>query len=181
MKIRTVGVLSLGFFLILAAAVTTLNTGCGSSSPSSPAATATPSGFALSGSVTYQGSGSGKIYVITATTGTVPIAISAGITNGGTYTMSGNTQNTELFLIYDNTGNGVALSSHSGGVSATQGNGASLSGSGDVACVVGYTGSCPNTGGQSGTVYTAATTANLVFGGTTNSYTAGQSGTNCTQ
>jgi hypothetical protein len=41
MKIRAIGILSLGLCLILLTLLTTLNTGCGNSSPSSPAATAT--------------------------------------------------------------------------------------------------------------------------------------------
>jgi hypothetical protein len=177
MKLRTVGILSASLFSILLTTITTFNTGCGNT-PASPAATATPtpSGFTLSGTVNYQGSGSNKIYVITAVGSAVPVNISSPITNGGTYSMSGNSQATELFVIYDNTGNGLQLSTHSGGTNVVQGNGASLSGSGDVACVVGYTGSCPNTGGLNGTFYSSSATVNLVFGGTT-----GQSGTSCTQ
>jgi len=160
------------FFLIAVLGLTALlATACGNSS--SP----TSSGFILSGTVTYQGSGSNHVYVLPAINNGVPVTISSALSSGGTYSFSGLSQATELFVAYDNAGTGLKLS----GGNLVQGNGSSIGGTGDVTCVVGYTGSCPNTSAQAGTFYTAATTVPIIFGGSTNGYAVGQSGTNCTQ
>ena len=139
-----------------------------SASPTSIAA------FDLTGTATYQGTGSGKVYVFLVTQGNNgTIIMSNPINNGNTFLFSGNVLNSELYAAYDNSGNGFK----SGGSTLEQDNGNSLSGSGDVVCLVGYTGACPNVNTQSaqGSFYSGTTGINIVFGGT-----ASQSGTNCT-
>ena len=129
--------------------------------------------FNLTGTVTYQGTGSGHVYVflVNQTNGTVTMGSS--LNSGNSYSFNGNVVNSELYAAYDNSGNGFKLS----GNTLEQGNGNSLSGSGDVVCLVGYTGACPNvnTTSAQGSFYSANTGINIVFGGTVT-----QSGTNCT-
>jgi len=142
--------------------------GCGAS-PTASSLVA----FNLTGTVTYQGTGSGHVYVflVNQTNGTVTMGSS--LNSGNSYSFNGNVVNSELYAAYDNSGNGFKLS----GNTLQQGNGSSLSGSGDVVCLVGYTGGCPNvnTSSAQGSFYSAATGINIVFGGTVT-----QSGTNCT-
>jgi hypothetical protein len=133
--------------------------------------------FNLTGTVTYQGTGSGHVYVflVNQTNGTVTMG--SQLNSGNSYSFTGNVVNSELYAAYDNSGNGFKLvGSSSGGSTLEQGNGNGLTGSGDVVCLVGYTGACPNVNSQSaqGSFYSATTGINIVFGGTVS-----QSGTNC--
>jgi hypothetical protein len=141
--------------------------GCGSTSPTALVA------FNLTGTVTYQGTGSGHVYVflVNQTNGTVTMGSS--LSSGNTYSFTNISVNSELYAAYDNSGNGFKLS----GNTLQQGNGNSLSGSGDVVCLIGYNGACPNvnTSSAQGSLYSTTTGLNIVFGGT-----VAQSGTNCT-
>jgi hypothetical protein len=141
--------------------------GC-SASPTSSSIVA----FNLTGTVTYQGTGSGHVYVflVNQTNGTVTMGSS--LNSGNSYSFNANVVNSEMYAAYDNSGNGFKLS----GNTLEQGNGNSLSGSGDVVCLVGYTGACPNvnTTSAQGSFYSTTTGINIVFGGTVT-----QSGTNC--
>ena len=138
-----------------------------------PTSTSLLAAFNLTGTVTYQGTGSGHVYVflVNQTNGTVTMGSS--LSSGSTYTFTGITVNSELYAAYDNSGNGFKLS----GNTLEQGNGNSLSGSGDVVCLVGYTGACPNvnTTSAQGSLYSSTNGINIVFGGA-----VAQSGTNCT-
>jgi hypothetical protein len=136
------------------------------------------SSFNLTGTVTYQGGGSGKVYVFLQNqTTNGPVSMSAALNSGSTYSFLGINVFSELFAAYDNTGNGFKIVSN-GPTSTTlvQGNGASLAGSGDVVCLVGYIGGCPNANTQAaqGTYFSTTTGLNIVFGGALN-----QSGTSC--
>jgi hypothetical protein len=130
--------------------------------------------FNLTGTATYQGTGTGHVYVFRVAQGTGTATISPSLTNGTAYSFTGITVNSEVYAAYDNSGNGFKLS----GNTLQQGNGSSLSGSGDVICLVGYTGGCPNvnTSSAQGTYYSTTSGVNIIFGGT-----IAQSGTNCTQ
>jgi hypothetical protein len=93
--------------------------------------------------VTYQGAGSNHIYILTITPkgSSSSGSITAAINNGGTYSISGITSPIGLAAVYDNTGNGLKiLGTGSGGTTVQPGNGSSVNGSGDVACLVGYYG-----------------------------------------
>jgi hypothetical protein len=179
MKLRTVGLFSLGFFLLLLITLAAFTTACSNNSPSSSAtATPTPNGavaaYNLSGSVTYQGSPStNHIYVIIANqAASGPISIIQLSANGGSYSFTGLTAAVELIAGYDAANAGLTIT----GTNLTESNGSSTNGSGDVVCLNGYTSACPNTKGFLGTLFSTTSTVNIVFGGTT-----GQSGTNCTQ
>jgi hypothetical protein len=127
--------------------------------------------YTLSGTVNYQGAGTNPLYMVLQSGG-YAVSVIGPITNGGSYTISNLTEASQLYAGYDNTGNGLEIS----GSNVLQGNGGSLTGSGDIVVLVGYTGSCPNTSGQTGTTYNSTSTVNIVFGGST-----GQSGTSCTK
>lgn len=127
--------------------------------------------YTLTGTLTYQGAGSNNLFMVLQE-GQNPVSVIGPITNGGTYTLPSLTEASQLYAGYDNTGNGIEIV----GTNVLQGNGASLTGSGDVIVLDGYTGGCPNTGGQSGTSYSTTGTVNITWGGTT-----GQSGTSCTK
>lgn len=147
---------------------------CGMSCSSNPTSV---SAFNLTGTVTYQGGGSGYVYVFLLNqSSSGPVSMSGALNSGSTYTFLGINAYTELLAAYDNTGNGFKIVAGPTTTTLTQGNGGSLAGSGDVICLVGYTGACPNanTSAAQGTFYSTATGVNIVFGGTLN-----QSGTNC--
>jgi hypothetical protein len=156
----------------------------GSSSPTSSAtATPTPSGtqtvvpsFNLTGTVTYTGTiASGhKLYIVYGPVGGNVTAVTSPISSGGTYSITGLTTATNMYAAYDNTGNGIAFCSGN----LQQGNCTTLTGSGDVVCLVGYSGGCPNTnGGVSGTSFTTTQTKNITFAGSGTT----ADGTSCTQ
>ena len=128
--------------------------------------------YTLSGTLTYQGAGSHSLYMVLQMGGN-PVSVIGPITNGGSYSIPNLTETSSLYAGYDTTGNGLEISA----TNVQQGNGASLTGSGDIVVLVGYSGSCPNTGGGAhGTAYSSTQTVNIVFGGST-----GQSGTSCPQ
>jgi hypothetical protein len=157
---------------------------CGSSSPtSSNGATATPTptgsvaSYNLTGTVTWQGGGANHVYVLLSFQGSSkPASITAALTSGGTYSFTGLTVPAGLYAAYDFQNAGIILGGSNG---VENGTGGALTN--DVVCLVGYTGACPNTNGATGTYYSATASVPIVFGGTTNSYAAGQSGSNCTQ
>jgi hypothetical protein len=101
-----------------------------------------------------------------------PVSIFGPLAHGASYSIPNLNLSSVLYAAYDNTGNGLEIVS----TNVLQGNGASITGSGDVVCLVGYSGACPNTNGAHGTAYTSTTTVDIVFGGST-----GQSGTSCAQ
>ncbi|SRR5665213_511555 len=176
MKLRTIGFLSLGLFLILLTTVSTLTTACSNNSPSS-SATATPtpasvSAYTLSGTVTYQPGNSTHTYALLQYQGAPgPASITGPLTSPFTYSFSGLTSPAEVGAVYDTLGAGLTIC----GNNVKQTGCGGLSGSGDVMCIVGYAGTaCPPS--SNGTYYSTTTTVPIVFGGTT-----GQSGTNCTQ
>jgi hypothetical protein len=150
---------------------------CGSSSSPSgygSSATATPTpipAYTISGTVTYQGAGSGShTYVLLQYQSAAgPASIVGPLASGASYSFSGLTSAAEVGASYDTAGNGLVICGNN-----VQGTGCTgLTHSGDIVCIVGYNGACPN---SYGTYYSTTSAVNIVFGGST-----GQSGTNCTE
>jgi hypothetical protein len=149
-----------------------------------PANTAVPTPtpippFTISGNVNYQGTGTHNVYVFM-TDNNGGFYLSTPLPNNGFYSFTESPSSVQGFVLwacYDYTGNGLQLTpNYSGyGYPVEQGNGASLTNSGDVVCSVGYFGSCLMLGPGGGTHYTSDSTVNIVFGGTKGP----QSGSNC--
>ena len=145
-----------------------------------PPPTATPyPAFNISGTVTYQGTGTHNLYVFM-TDNNGGYYLSPPLPNKGFYSFIESPSASHgftLWVCYDFTGNGMQLTPNYGGYGypVQQGTGASISGSGDVICNVGFFGDCANLGPGNGTFYTSDSTVNITFGGGSGP----QSGTSC--
>lgn len=137
--------------------------------------------FTVSGTVTYKGVGEHNLFVFM-TDNSGGFYLSSPLLNNGSFFFTASPNNVQGFVLwacYDFSGNGIELTPNWNGydLPVRQGDGESLTNSGDVICNVGYYGDCMSIGPGGGTHYTSNASVTIIFGGKTGL----QSGTICTE